>query len=49
MNKKIGGYGVKMICYLARKVAEREANTTCPIWGYQPKLPDSVKRLKKYY
>lgn len=47
MNKKISECSIKMIAYLARKVAARDANTTCPIWGYQPKLPDSVKRLKK--
>lgn len=43
MNGKVS----KTIGYLVRKVAERDANTSCPFWGYQPKLPEVVKKLKK--
>lgn len=37
----------KAIGYCARKAAERDANTSCPVIGYQPKLPNAVKKLKK--
>ncbi|MDO4337217.1 MAG: cyclic lactone autoinducer peptide [Eubacteriales bacterium] len=33
---------------MAKKVAERDANTSCPFLGYQPKLPKSVKKLRKF-
>ena len=31
----------------AIKLAERDANTTCPYYGYQAELPCAVKKLKK--
>lgn len=43
MNRKVS----KTIGYLVRKIAERDANTSCPFWGYQPKLPEAVRKLKK--
>lgn len=47
MERKISEYGKKVMVYAARKVAERDANTSCPFFGYQPKLPNAVKKLKK--
>ena len=32
----------------ARKSAGIEANTACPLWGYQPKEPKQVKKLRKF-
>lgn len=48
MDKKMPGCCKKVISNLAKKVAERDANTSCPFLGYQPKLPDSVKKLRKF-
>ncbi|MFR8172570.1 MAG: cyclic lactone autoinducer peptide [Marvinbryantia sp.] len=47
MSKIISQYGKKAIRFLAKKAAERDANTSCPLWGYQPELPEAVKKLKK--
>ena len=44
MNKKVVEYGKKVIGKLAKTI---DANTTCPFLGYQPDLPDSVKKLGK--
>lgn len=30
------------------KEAEKSVNTSCSWWTYQPKLPDQVKRLRKF-
>ncbi len=37
----------KLMVKIAYKAAKTEANTTCPYFGYQPEVPDSVKRLSK--
>ena len=47
MNKKVVEYGKKVIGKLAKTIAVKDANTTCPFLGYQPDLPDSVKKLGK--
>lgn len=47
MNKKVFEHGKKVVVYVARKVAERDANTSCPFYGYQERLPKAVKKLKK--
>ena len=31
----------------ARKVAKKNANSTCPLISYQKELPKEVKKLKK--
>lgn len=46
MNKKISTNGNKVLRYIAKKIAVKDANTTCPFLGYQPKLPAAVKKLK---
>ena len=33
---------------LVRKIATREANMVCSFLSYQRKLPDSVKKLRKF-
>ena len=46
MDKRISASGNKMLVYIAKRIAIRDANTTCPFLGYQPKLPTTVKNLK---
>lgn len=38
----------KTIAYLAKKSANMEANTACPCIGFQPKEPQTVKKLRKF-
>ena len=38
----------KKIIGMAKKIAEMEVNSYCPLFAYQPELPDSVKKLKKF-
>lgn len=47
MSNKVQKYSKFAVGKLAKVVATRDANTTCPLLGYQPKLPDAVKKLKK--
>ena len=46
MDKKTIINGKKILGYIAKRIAVRDANTTCPFLGYQPKLPTVVKELK---
>lgn len=46
MRKKFISSCSKVVVGLAKKVAERDANTSCPFFGYQPQLPKEVKKLK---
>lgn len=46
MNKKnIVG---KLVADAARKTAQRNADTVCRIVFYQPQLPESVKKLRRF-
>lgn len=47
MKKETVDFSKKMIRCIARKLAERDANTTCPYYTYQAKLPLAVEKLKK--
>ena len=38
----------KAIAMIARKSASVEANTACPLWGYQSKEPQQVKAMRKF-
>lgn len=38
----------KAIAYVAKKMAFVEANTACPLVGYQPKEPQGVKKLRRF-
>lgn len=38
----------KLIETLAIKVAISDANAACPCINYQPKMPKSVKKLRKF-
>lgn len=46
MDKRTSTNGNKVLGYIAKRIAVRDANTTCPFLGYQPKLPTTVKELK---
>ena len=47
MDKRTFEFRKKVIGYLAKKLAKRDANTACSFLGYQAKLPMAVKKLKK--
>lgn len=47
MKRNITRFSTKIISGVAKKLAERDANTTCPFYTYQPKLSHTVKKLKK--
>lgn len=47
MKKDILKLGMKIVKNTAIKLAERDANTTCPYYDYQAELPCAVKKLKK--
>lgn len=42
MDKRTSTNGNKVLGYIAKRIAVRDANTTCPFLGYQPKLPTAV-------
>lgn len=40
-----------MLCTTARKAvcsSVKSANTACMLWQYQPKMPDKVKKMRKF-
>ncbi len=47
MDKRTSTNGNKVLRYIAKRIAVRDANTTCPFLGYQPELPQTVKQLNK--
>lgn len=47
MKRGISKFGIKIVGSVAKKLAERDANTTCSYYAYQAKLPRAVKKLKK--
>lgn len=47
MKKNITEFGIKIVGTIAKKLAERDANTTCAFLAYQSSLPSAVKKLKK--
>ena len=47
MDKRTSTNGNKVLRYIAKRIAVRDANTTCPLLGYQPELPQTVKQLNK--
>ena len=36
------------IAGMARRAAGMEANTTCPLWGYQPKEPQELRNCGNF-
>lgn len=46
-GKKTVKLGRKAVEGIAKKLAERDANTACAFYTYQMKMPSAVKKLKK--
>ena len=46
-NCKMKNLLVKMGRKVVNNNAKKEANSACLYWAYQPKMPDSVRKLKK--
>lgn len=44
IKKKFGS----TLANVARKITESNVNTACPFLTYQPKLPESAKKLRKF-
>ena len=38
----------KAVVILAKKIAVMEVNSSCPLFAYQPVIPESVKKLRKF-
>ena len=38
----------KAIVMMAKRSAVMEANTSCPLLGFQPEEPKAVKKLRKF-
>lgn len=47
MDKRTSTNGNKVLGYIAKRIAVRDANTTCPFLGYQPKLPTAVREIRE--
>ena len=39
---------LKMVAKTADKTCARQANTSCPTLTYQPKMPEAVKKMRKF-
>lgn len=39
---------MKMVAKLVKDTAVKRANSACPWWLYVQKVPDKVKRLRKF-
>ena len=39
----------KVVVILAKKIAAMEVNSSCPLFAYQPEIPESVKKLRKFF
>lgn len=46
--KKIKNQLEKMVVKAAYNAAEKNANSVCGFFFYQPKQPDAVKKLRKF-
>lgn len=48
MEKSLKRKMVDFILKASYKEAEKNANRTCLYWHHQPKLPEEVKKLRKF-
>lgn len=39
---------IENLLKVTKKLAEVEVNTSCPLFAYQPEIPDSVQKLRKF-
>ncbi len=47
-KNNVGMKALEVVAELAFKKANKSANTACPLFAYQPKLPVSVQNLRKF-
>ena len=48
IKKKIEKTTLSVLAAVSKKMAEVNANTACVCWMYQPKMPEAVKKLRKF-
>ena len=48
IKNKIKEFARKLVKSEANKAAIKNANSACGRWLYQPKQPESVKKLRKF-
>lgn len=48
MKNKLQKKTVKVLAAASKKMAEVNANSACIYWMHQPKMPESVKKLRKF-
>lgn len=48
LKNKIKKFMCKLVKSEANKAAVKNANSACGWWLYQPKQPESVKKLRKF-
>lgn len=48
MKNKLQKKTVKVLAAASKKMAEINANSACVCWVHQPKMPESVKKLRKF-
>ncbi len=48
MNNKIQKKTVKLLAAASKKMAEMNANTACIFWMHQSKMPEAVKKMRKF-
>ena len=47
-KKNVVRVAKKQLVSLSRQVAKMDANSACPLICFQPKLPEAVKKLRKF-
>ncbi|MFT3984209.1 MAG: cyclic lactone autoinducer peptide [Lachnospiraceae bacterium] len=47
MMKSIEKKSLELLSKAAMKTAVKEINSACLLFGYQPKMPDAAKKLKR--
>ncbi len=48
MKKEIKKVPLKLMSKVILKSAKKEANSACFFIGYQPEVPDKIKKLRKF-
>lgn len=48
MKNKLQKKTVKVLAAVSKKMAEINANSACVYWMHQPKMPEAVKKLRKF-
>nr|WP_319488913.1 cyclic lactone autoinducer peptide [uncultured Caproiciproducens sp.] len=47
-NNSIKTKALSMASKVAFHEARKSANTSCPLFAYQPQIPEAVKKLRKF-